>query len=185
VVFSFDAKGVRVSEAGVPALPSSSTFSMYAENSASVQTGIAISNPSSSNATVNLKLTNLDGTPTGLTGSMAVPSTGQIALFLNQIPGFSGLSASFKGVLQISGATVYVTGLRGRYNELGNFLITTTDPIDETAQPTTAELVFPQLADGGGYTTQIILFSGTGGQSATGVLQFLSQSGQPLILTVQ
>ena len=185
VVFSFQSNGVRVSEAGVPALPGSSAFRMYVENSVSLQTGIAIGNPSPSNVTVNFDLFNLDGTPTGITGSTAVPATGQIALFLNQIPGFSALPASFKGVLRISGANVFVTGLRGRYNERGDFLISTTVPVDETSQPSSAELVFPQIVDGGGYTTQIILFSGSAGQSASGVLQFVSQSGRPLVLGFQ
>jgi hypothetical protein len=185
VVFSYDSNGVRASEAGVPALPSSTAFRMYAESSSSIQTGVAISNPGSSNVAVNFDLTNLDGSSTGLTGTTTVPATGQIAMFLNQIPGFSAPSSSFEAVLRISGANVYVTGLRGRYNERGDFLITTTAPVDEKAAPSPAELVFPQLAAGGGYTTQIILFSGTAGQSATGVLQFVSQSGQPLILSFQ
>src|SRR5262249_46970864 len=185
VVFSFVSNGVRVSEAGVPALPSSSAFRMYAESSASVQTGIAISNPGASNATVNFELTNLDGSSTGLTGTTTVPATGQVAMFLNQTAGSSPLPASFKGVLRISGANVFVTGLRGRYNERGDFLITTTAPVDETAAPSTAEMVFPQLADGGGYTTQVILFSGAAGQSMIGVLQFVTQSGQPLSLNLQ
>jgi hypothetical protein len=184
VVFSFNSNGVRVSEAGVQALPSSSAFRMYVENSASIQTGIALSNPTASNVIVNFDLTNLDGTATGITGSTFIPAMGQVALFLNQIHGFNGLPASFKGVLRISGATVFATGLRGRYNERGDFLITTTSPVDETVPPSAAELVFPQLADGGGYTTQIILFSGAPGQSASGILQFVSQSGQPLNLII-
>jgi hypothetical protein len=185
VVFSFVSNGIRVSEAGVPALPSSSAFRMYAEASGSIQSGIAISNPASTNATVNFALTNLDGTATGITGSTTVPATGQIAMFLNQLPGFGSLPASFKGVLRITGSNIYVTGLRGRYNERGDFLITTTPPVDETATPSNAQLLLPQLADGGGYTTQIILFSGAAGQSTSGVLQFVSQSGQPLGLLLQ
>jgi hypothetical protein len=185
VVFSFQNNGVRVSEAGVPALPASSAFHMYAESFGSIQTGIAISNPNSSNVTVTFDLTNLDGSPTGLSGTATIPATGQISLFLNQIPGFGALSTSFKGVLRISGAPVFVTGLRGRYNERGDFLITTTAPVDENATTSASEMVFPQLADGGGFTTQIILFSGTSGQSGSGVLQFSSQSGQPWILNFQ
>ena len=180
VVFSSQSKGVRVSEAAVPALSSSTAFRTYAEASGSIQTGIAVSNPSSSNVTVSFDLTNLDGTSTGITGSTTVPATGQIAMFLNQIPGFSGLPASFKGILRVSSANVFVAGIRGRYNERGDFLITTTTPVNENAAPSSSQWVFPQLVDGAGYTTQFILFSGTSGQFASGVLQFSSQSGQPL-----
>ena len=44
------------------------------------------------------------------------------------------------------------------------------------------QTIHEQLANGGGYTTQFILFSGAAGQSATGALQFVSQSGQHLSL---
>jgi hypothetical protein len=185
VVFSFQSNGVRVSEASVPAQPVSSAFRMYAEASDSIQTGIAISNPAASNVTVNFELTNVDGTSTGMMGTTIVPATGQVAMFLTQIPGFGSVPASFRGVLRISGANVFATGLRGRSNERGDFLITTTAPVDENAAPSAAEYVFPHLADGGGYTTQFILFSGTAGQSSTGALEFLTQSGQPLRLSLQ
>jgi hypothetical protein len=191
VVFSYQANGVRVSEAGVPALQSGSAFRLYAEASGPIQTGIAISNSSSLRISVNFELSNLDGTPTGITGSTTIPATGQVAMFLNQIPGFSALPAAFKGVLRVtttgganSSSNISITGLRGRYNERGDFLITTTVPVDETASPSTSEFLFPHLADGGGYTTQIILFSGTAGQSTNGTLQFVSQTGQALSLTL-
>jgi hypothetical protein len=80
---------------------------------------------------------------------------------------------------------VNVTGLRGRYNERGDFLITTTAPIPESAAPSISELIFPHLVDGGGYTTQFVLFSGSPGQTANGVLRFFSQSGGSLNLTLQ
>jgi hypothetical protein len=192
VIFSLQSNGIRVSEAPVPAQPGSSAFRLYAEaagdistqQAGTIATGIAVSNPSSSNVTISFGLTNLDGTPAGSGGTMTVPAAGQIDMFLNQIPGFSSIPPSFKGILRISGANVFVTGLRGRYNERGDFLMTTTTPVDENAPPSSSELVFPQVPDGGGFTTQIILFSGTAGQSTSGALQFETQSGQPWGLVV-
>jgi len=73
-------------------------------------------------------------------------------------------------------------GLRTRVNERGNFLITTTPPAVESNPPATSALLFPHLADGGGYTTQFILFSGTAGQSSSGTLGFFDQTGQSLNL---
>src|SRR5262249_10589260 len=179
VVFAFQSNGVRVPEAGVPALPSSSAFRMYAETAGdfnaqqpgSIQTGIAISNPSASSVTINFELTRLDGTSTGTNGSTTVPATGQIATFLNQIPRFTALSTPFQGILRMTGGNIVVTGLRGRYNQRGDFLVTTTAPVDENSAPSVLESIVPQLADGGGYTTQIILFSGTAGQSSAGTVQ--------------
>jgi len=145
-----------------------------------------MANPSPTAATVNFTLTTLSGTSLGLTGRAQVPAQGHIALFLNQIQGFAGLPTPFKGVLRISSSStqISVIGLRLRYNERHDLLTTTTPPVDETSPPSTAGLYFPQLADGGGYTTQFVLFSGTAGQSSSGTLQLYSQSGQSLGLTL-
>ena len=114
---------------------------------------------------------------------MDLPGRGQRAMFLNQIDGFQGLPASFQGALRISTSAptgLVVTGLRSRFNERGDFLITTTAAADEALAPSTAERYFPQIADGGGYTTQFILLSGLPGQILTGRVRFFSSSGQPL-----
>jgi len=95
------------------------------------------------------------------------------------------LPLPFQGVLRITGANVAVTGLRGRYNERRDFIVTTTPPVDEASQLSTEELLFPQIADGGGYTTQFILFSGRTGQSPNGLLRFFSTSGGALGIVVQ
>jgi hypothetical protein len=71
-------------------------------------------------------------------------------------------------------------GLRGRYNERGEFLITTTPPVNEATQATAGGLYFPHIVDSGGYTTQFVLFSGLAGQSSTGNLELFSQNGQTL-----
>jgi hypothetical protein len=65
-----------------------------------------------------------------------------------------------------------VVGLRGRYNERSDFLISTTSPSSEAA-PAPAQSVFPFFADGGGYTTQFVL------------LLFLNATGAPLPVRMQ
>ena len=109
-------------------------------------------------------------------------------MFLGQIQGFAGLPDPFQGVLRVSTSStagLSVIGLRGRYNERGEFLITTTAPVDESASPSTTEMLFPHLAVFGGYSTQFILFSGSTGQSASGTLRFVSQDGQALSLSLR
>jgi hypothetical protein len=196
-IFSFRKNNITVSEAGVPAVPAGAAFRLYAEASGffntqqvgSAQTGVAIVNDGSTPATVNFELTRLNGTSTGLTGVETIPANGQIAKFLNQISGFEGVQVPFQGVLRISStsspAGIAVVGLRGRYNERGDFLITTTQPSDESAPAASSEQFFPHFADGGGYTTQFILFNGSTDQSSSGSLRFFSQSGQSLSLTVR
>jgi hypothetical protein len=193
-IFSFRNAGVTVSEAGVPAVRTTTAFRLYAEASGdfahgqagSLQTGIAVANAAAAPANVNFEVTTLDGTSLGLTGTVAVPANGQTALFLTQIPGLAALPASFQGILRISAsAGISVVGLRGRYNERGDFLITTTPPVAEDAPPTTGETIFPHIVEGAGYTTQFILFSGRPGQAASGTLFFLSQAGQPMTLNIR
>jgi hypothetical protein len=77
-----------------------------------------------------------------------------------------------------------VVGLRGRLNERGDFLVTTTPPNNEASSVSNAEMLFPHLVDGGGYKTQLVLFSGSTGQKSAGTLVFVSQAGQPLGLVL-
>src|SRR5262245_60820066 len=180
-VFSFKQLGITVSEAGVPGTQAPA-FRMYAEETAAggidtIQTGFAIANLAAAPATVNLELTGLDGASTGLTAALTVPGNGQVAKFLHEA--FPGLTFPFRGVLRISGGGaegLSVVGLRLRSNERGDVLLTTTPAANEGSPPP-AELLFPHLVNGGGYTTQFILFSGTAGQASTGNLKFFKQDG--------
>jgi len=161
---------------------------MYAEVSgAAIDTGVAISNPSASAITAKVELTDLAGKALSASGSITVPGNGQVALFLDQVPGLEKLQTPFQGVARISTTSasgISVVGLRGRSNERGDFLITTTPPVDEKIVPASAEQFFPHLADSGGYTTQFVLYSGSAPQAASGTLRFVSQSGQPLSLLI-
>jgi hypothetical protein len=78
-----------------------------------------------------------------------------------------------------------VAGLRGRYNERGDFLITTVPLSSELSTTSSAEVVFPHLVDGDGYTTQFVLFSTTTDQGQTGNVLLRSIGGQRLDLTLQ
>ena len=117
---------------------------------------------------------------------MTIPSHGQIALFLKEIPEFEALPP-FAGVVRVltsSQSGLAVTGLFGRYNERGEFLITTAPTRDETASASITELVFPHLAHGAGCTTRFILFPFPHGPYSAGSLAFFSQSGEPLNLPI-
>jgi len=192
-VFSFKSGGMTVSTAGVPASRTSNAFRLYAEFSGtpghigSIQTGVAVANHGTATTSVVFELTTLTGASTGLTGSLSIPAGGQTAVFLSQIPGFDTLTTPFQGVLRVSRSSsegISVIGIRGRYNERADFLITTTQPTDESRPPVGPQF-FPHFADGGGYTTQFILFNGGADHASSGSLPFFSQSGQPISLIVR
>src|SRR5438874_1403012 len=73
----------------------------------SIQTGIAVANTSTSDAAVTLELSKLDGSSTGLVGTLTVPANGQKAIFLNQIQGLGSLQLPFQGVLRVSSAAPF------------------------------------------------------------------------------
>ena len=180
-VFSYKNNGITVSEAGVSALPTGTAFRMYAETSGamsqigSIQTGVAMANPSPAPVAVTLELTLLDGSSLALPFTATVPAGGQIARFIKEM--FPALPATFRGFLKVtSTGPIGMTGIRGRYNERNDFLTTTTPPSNEGLVSPETELVFPQIVSGGGYSTQFIIF----GQSGSGRLWLNSREGTPL-----
>ena len=185
-IFSFRKNGIVVSEAGVPPVAAGSAFRLYAEAAGTIRTGIAITNNSAFDATVALELSQLNGSSTGLTGTISIPANGQVAKFLDEVQGFGSLQTPFQGVLRVSSsASISVMGLRGRNNERNDFLITTIPSVNEAAPASNGPVYFPHIADSGGYTTQFILFSGQPGSSSAGAIQLFSQSGTTLSVTLQ
>ena len=188
VVFSFASGGKTVSESGVPALPKGSAFRTYVEASGtpgqagSIRSGLAITNAAVASNTVTLEVTHLDGSLAVSPTTLALPPSGQIARFIDEI---FALPDNLSGVLRVtSTGEVSIVGLRLRVNERGEIKITTTPPANETAASTTEETFFPHIVDSGGWSTQFILFSGTAGQAASGTLSFIDASGQPLDLPI-
>jgi hypothetical protein len=182
-ILSFAKRGITVSEASVPATHAGSRFRIYVESDGkrghnrSAETGLAIANPSSASATVHLELTNADGASTGLSTSLTVPGDGQVARFINDF--LPGLPAGFRGLLRLTADSPIVTiGLRGRYNERGDFLFTTT-PSAEEGVSSGSQILFPHVPTGGGYSTQFIMFNSTSGTSS-GKVWFLSGDGEPI-----
>src|SRR2546426_10039207 len=179
-IFSFKSGGINVNEDGGASAPAGGGLLTYVETSAKQgelkSTGLAIANPSQAPVNVNFELRRLDGSSTGLSASVTIPSGGQIARFANEL--LSGFPPAFQGILRLTATSpVTVTSLRGRYNERGDFLITTSPPWNEASNSTT-QMLFPHIASGAGYATQFILFAG--GQSATGSLNFFTRDGAPM-----
>src|SRR5262249_13227042 len=167
LIFSYTKSNVRVSQAGVPISPTGNAFRLYVEATDATQSGIAIMNTSASSASVRLELMDLSGASLAGT-TVTLAGNSQLAAFLTEISGMQSLSLPILGSLRITSASpIAVLGLRSRTNERGDFLVTTTPPVNE-ADPPSKELFFPHFADSGGYTTQFILFNGVVGESVNG-----------------
>ncbi len=182
-VFSFVERGVTVTESGAASTGIASSFRVFAEYSSGMQTGVGIANTGAAAATVQFQLFDLAGQSTGRVGSLTLPANGHRSLFLGEIPGFQNLPASFRGVLRVtSNNAISVLGLRGRYNERGDFLVSTTPAVAENAATTTSELIFPHIVSGGGYTTEFLLMSRGAGSEGTVSLRSQDGSEMPLPL---
>jgi hypothetical protein len=104
--------------------------------------------------------------------TVTVPGNGQLARFIRQL--FPALTGNFRGFLRVTAdSAITVIGVRGRYNERADFLLTTTPPRNEEHIVPASQILFPHFASGGGYTTQFVIF----GQQGSGRLSFNSQNG--------
>jgi hypothetical protein len=193
-VLSFASNGVTVSLTTIETQALGTTFRSFVElNSIQAVPGVtqdalAIANSSVTPATVNFELLNGDGTTTGFTASIIVPGFGHAAIFVHELfPTFNLIpqqDVPFRGLIRITSfSSIAVANFRTHFNELGNFLMTSTVTTIEGSPSTNAELFFPQILDGGGFTTQFVLFSGVADQATTGTLRFVSQNGQALGLS--
>lgn len=194
-IFSFISNGVRVTEAGVSEVPPAVAFHLYTEEGGNifqrtpgtVRSGLAITNPSATPVDLTVELTDAQGSmffPS--TSTIHVDAMSHVSLFLDETS-FSGPSTFGPHFLRVSspGPAVSVVGLRGRYNERGDFLITITPAIPEDTTPDTQPLYFPHFVNGGGYTTQFILFPATTQSTGTSLsitMHYFDQAGAPMIL---
>jgi hypothetical protein len=126
--------------------------------------------------TIQLTLTNMDGTPTTLSTSVNLPPNGQMARFIDEF--LPQTPVPFRGLLRlVSSGPVVTAALRGHVNQRGDFLMSTTAPADESNPAAGPETDFAQVVSGGGYSTQIVLFSGSNGSFGTGTITFVNTDG--------
>lgn len=179
-IFGFTQNGVLVTESGIPSAPMQDNARIYIDKSGGHNTGLAIANPGDSEMTINLWAFQTDGnTQVGASPtSITLVANGHVARFVEEI--ISGLPDDFTGILYFSSwppAPFAALTLRSLTNSRNDFLLTTF-PVFTRDLPLGIPLVFPQIADGGGYRTQFILLNSSGAVSTT--LTFYNDDGLPL-----
>jgi hypothetical protein len=193
-VISFVNGGVTQFQTTVQTLPPANALRSYVEmrdaiqnattQTDRIQSAVAIANNSAATATVNFELTTMDGTMLVPTASVNIPAFGHTSRFIRDL--FPTIDLPFQGVLRISSfSSVVVAAFRTRNNKLGTFLMAATPVTNEASPTSTADLFFPNIANGGGYATQFILFSGITQQNTTGALRFVRPDGQDLNLPIR
>jgi hypothetical protein len=176
-VFSYNPGTIMISESGIPATNATTHARVYVDLSGNHNTGLAIANVDAAAANITIRAYQTDGTTSAGTsqGPLPLAAGGHDAKFADQF--ISGLPPGFTGVLDISSPVPFsALTLRSLDNERGDFLMTAF-PIADANQPAPSPVLFPQIADGGGYITEIILISA--GQSATTAVTFYDENGKP------
>jgi hypothetical protein len=177
-VFGYNPGSFLVTESGVPTAAATTHARIYVDMLGGHGTGLAIGNPANTNATITFKAYQSDGV-TGIENNrdpFQIPANGHIVRFANEL--VSSLPTGFAGLLDITSSTPFAAlTMRSLYNERNDFLLATF-PIADMLQSAPAPIVFPQIADGGGYVTQFILIGGGGASAVT--LNFYGEDGKPL-----
>jgi hypothetical protein len=180
-VFGYNPEGILVSESGIPATSSTTHARVYVDLSRRHNTGIAVANVQPGAAVITVKAYQSDGmTAIGTSkGPLSLTAGGHDAKFADEL--ISGLPSSFTGVLDISSKTPFAAlTLRSLTNERDDFLMTTF-PIVDFNKTAPSPILFPQIADGGGYATEVIVISPAEALNAT--LRFYGEDGAALDLS--
>ncbi|MBZ5538796.1 MAG: fibronectin type III domain-containing protein [Acidobacteriia bacterium] len=174
-IFSINGNAGLASQAGVPnavETTSSRLFVERATNPLPRDTGMAIVNRNGVEAQLTLTLVGVDGSTQS--GTLTVPPNGHVAKFITEL--FPGLPAQYQGVMTMtSPVPVAAMTLRQTANQRGD-LIYSTLPVTDLAHPPSGPLYIPQIADGGGYQTQLILIN-TSNSLGTVEIDFFDDHG--------
>jgi hypothetical protein len=110
--------------------------------------------------------------------SIGLPGHGHIARLAAEL--IPGLPDGFKGVLDISARLPIVALTLRSVTNARNDQLWTAFPAADFVRRAPLPLVFPDIVEGGGYTTDLILLNA--GSPATSTIRFFGEKGQPLAI---
>jgi hypothetical protein len=198
-VFIYKQNGITVSEAGVPSSPPTMHARIFIDyrfgvpavpsrpvsGTIDVNTGIALVNRGSGSANIAFTLLDMNGLAIAA-GHGTLAAGSHIAKFINELgdmapdfalpPGFQ-----FATLEIVSDQPLSVLALRMTTNQRNDALLTTTPVADMNQPQTDTAVYFPQLADGDGWTTSLILLN-TSSSTERGVLRIFDNNGLPLVV---
>jgi len=161
--------GIVISETATIASPTIQHGMIYVDTTSGARTALAIANAGTNDATFSFSLTGADGVTIGQ-GSTIVPARTQIAQFVDERPFNSGAR---KAVLTFDSSTpVFVGAMRALTNERFEFIASALPVIDSNIP--TGTVFIPQFADGGGWTTQVVMINSST-QTMRGNLEFIDK----------
>jgi spore coat protein CotH len=173
-VFRYTCGGITVTEAGIPSAVATTHARIFIDRTSGHDTGVAIAGVNDASVNVSVRAYAMNGSTTASdANTITLSGNGHLSAFAGQL--VSGLRDGFTGVLDLESTTPFVAlTLRSLYNTRRDYLITTF-PVADLTRSAPFPTVFPQIADGGGYTTQFILLSA--GEEARATVNLLNEDG--------
>jgi len=176
-LYGYNPENILVAESGVPAAVPTTHAHVYVDLSGAHNTGLAMANPSNAIATITIRAIQSDGASLVVTNTASLPIGGHDAKFADQL--VDGLPAGFVGMLDLSSTTPFsALTLRSLTNERDDFLFATF-PFADQNQTVSAPVIFPQIADGGGYITQFFMLGSSAASNLT--FSFYKDNGTPMV----
>jgi len=168
-----------ISETAVPIQNMFSQAMMFGSRETNLRTGIAILNPLGQAVLVTLQPTDGSGNAVGNPATITVQPYVNVSEFLDEM--IPSLPVGFEGtVLVRSSAPIFAISLRGT-TTINGFLMSTTPVLDLT-QSYSGTYYFPQVVDGGGFTTEFLMMNAG---AANVQLQFFDTTGKPMSLSLR
>jgi hypothetical protein len=196
-ILSYKQGGVTLVEAAVPALTPILSGRFLAQMDNNTNIGVAFTNPGTNTATISFYFTDTDGVSTA-PRTTTLGAGQELSAFLDQSP-YNGTKPFLGSFTFTSTVPLAALGIKGYFNERGEFLFTTSpvaplgvmsslaasDDQSFTTFPASLSepLVIPFYALGGGWTTEVILTNPTDSALA-GTLQFVNSDGGPAMTLV-
>ena len=177
ILFSYtNDNGVLVSQAAVGAASPMLSGVVFVDQSGA-ETGVALVNPANQTAAVTLILRNSFGIEIARS-PQAIDANQHIASFVSEL--FPNLPSNFAGSLTFeSNLPLASVALRRTENDYREALYSSLPVLNANSASSVPQLVFPHIAAGGGYTTQILLVNVTN-QVMLGSCALVSSLGQPM-----
>jgi hypothetical protein len=174
-VFDLTLNNVLVTEAGVAAATAVSNARIFMDLTNGANTGIAAVNPNISS--INLTATARDSSGAMIsTATVTLPPNGHKAAFPNDLG--LNLPSNFLGTLTLSSSSPFAAvALRLATNTYGEPLFSALPVADLNSTSTASALILPQIVDGGGIPTQILLMNKSSSTTATGAISLFDDNG--------
>jgi hypothetical protein len=161
-VLSYQNQGATLTMTSVPMAKEGSIFEMYLQSAGlqgqpgSVEPGIVVSNASTDMAAVRLEVVGVDGRSAGISTLREIPPGGQLAGFIREF--FPQVPDSFIGFVRVSATVpVAVAGIRRRFNERGEFVLSAVPAWNEKDVGSSAVRDFPITINGSRAASLIFL----------------------------